>query len=316
MTGHGRGRAYGSGYGGKAGNGVGIGIGIGLALLLGFAAPAFAQSRWISVRPVIAIAEGGDAAFGARWAGAFEPGEQTTLAASFPRETWWGARGEGAWVSKAGATTEPLVNGEAEFGMQVLLLKQRPCLPDTCPEDLVDFDLGYVVIAARAQTETDRSFDEALLAAGATLLYRPNFSWSLESVGFLVPTISIGVGAAWPLRSVLRDSLDLEKTSYTRFDLEADWTIRLEREFVPSALRPLRFDVHFAHYTHGSVEEPIADVVGTSGNFIAFDAGYELTGRVPFFRHAFVRWSDGEHATLPAGRKGWLIGLTIGSTRN
>ena len=277
---------------------------------------AAAQTRWINVRPAVVFGEGGEVALGARWEGAIEPGERSTLALSFPRELWWAARGDGAWASKAGATPEPLVDGEAEFGMQVLLLKQRPCLPNDCPEDLVDFDLGYIALVARAQTEMDRDVDEAMIAAGAALHYRPNFGWSSSGIGFLVPSVSLGIGAAWPVTSALRDSLSVDNTSFTRFDLEAAWTLRLEREWVPGGLRPLRLDAHFAHYTHGNVEDALVDVVGRSGNFIAFDLGYELTGRVPYFRHAFVRWSDGEHATLPFGRKSWLIGLTIGPTRS
>ena len=276
---------------------------------------AAAPTRWINVRPAIAFGEGGDVGFGARWEGAIEPGERSTLALSFPRELWWAARGEGVWISKAGATPEPLVDGEAEFGMQVLLLRQRPCLPDDCPEDLIDFDLGYLAFVARAQTELDRDVDEVMIAAGAALHYRPQFGWSASSIGFLIPTISLGIGAAWPVTSALRDSLRLDNASFTRFDLEAGWTLRLEREWLPTGLRPLRLDAHFAHYTHGNVDDAIVDAVGRSGNFIALDLGYELTGRVPWFRHAFVRWSDGEHATLPFGRKGWLIGLTIGPTR-
>ncbi len=287
-----------------------------LAVLTVASAHAQSSARWINVRPSLVVGEDGEVAFGARWQGGIEPGERSTLALSFPRELWWGARGEGAWASKAGATPEPLVDGEAEFGMQVLLLRQRPCLPDDCPEDLVDFDLGYIALVARAQTEMDRDVDEALIAAGAAVHYRPQFNWSASGVGFLVPTLNIGFGAAWPVTSALRDSLRLDNASYTRFDLEAGWTLRLERAWVPDGLRPLRLDAHFAHYTHGNVDDAIVDVIGTSGNFMAFDLGYELTGRMPYFRHVFVRWSDGEHATLPAGRKGWLIGVTIGPTRS
>jgi len=123
------------------------------------------------------------------------------------------ARGEGVWISKAGATPEPLVDGEAEFGMQVLLLRQRPCLPDDCPEDLIDFDLGYLALVARAQTELDRDVDEVMIAAGAALHYRPQFGWSASSIGFLIPTISLGIGAAWPVTSALRDSLRLDNAS-------------------------------------------------------------------------------------------------------
>jgi hypothetical protein len=269
----------------------------------------------LDVRPVVSRTEDREFSLGARWEGSVEPGARTTLALSFPRELWWGARGSGAWLSKAGAETEPLVDAEGEVGLQVLLLRQRPCLPQDCPADLVGLDLGYVALVARVQGESDRGADETMAAAGGALLYRPPFAWSSDGLGFLVPTLSLGIGAAWPGRSALRDALGAGRAGFTRVDLAAGWTVRLDRSGMPRGLRPLRLDAHVAHFSHGDLEAAIVDSVGSRGRFVAFDVGYELSGRAGVVRHAFVRWSEGEHATLPTGRRGWLLGITIGGAR-
>jgi len=263
------------------------------------------------VKPLLSRNEQGDITFGARWAATVEPTTETKLALSYPRETWWGARGEGAWLSSAAGSAEPLVDASAEFGLQVLLLKQHACTPAHCPEDLVGFDLGYVVLGLEVQGESDGTAIETMGQAGGVFLYRPPFSWSSTGVGFVVPTFSLGVGAAWPLRSALRAALGVAEEQYRRTDVAFGWTIRLERNWVPKGLQPLRFDAHLAQFTHGDLEQAIVDSVGTRGRFVAFDVGYALPERTRHVRDVFLRWSEGKHSTLPTGRKGWLLGVSI-----
>lgn len=289
-----------------------------LFVLLAVAAPSALQAQAsFDVRPVVARTDGDRVSLGARWSGAIEPGKRTSLKLKFPHELWWGVRGTGAWLSRETASPEPLIDADAEFGMQWLLLEQRDCAPGNCPpaDSIVKFDFGYVVIGARLQGETDGNVIETMGAVGGVLLYRPPSQWSVKGLGFLVPTLSFGISSARPLRSALRESLNVENERFTRTDLALGWTFRFGRDWVPGALRPVRLDAHLAHFTHGDLEQPIVDSVGTSGRFVAFDVGYDLPARTRYLRHLFLRWSEGEHATLPTGRKGWLLGVTLGSER-
>lgn len=266
----------------------------------------------LEVKPVLSRNGAGDITAGVRWAAEVEPGGKTTLALSWPRELWWGARAEGAWLPTSARSPEPLIDADAEFGLQVLILKQHACTPQSCPSDLVAYDLGYIVLGVQAQGESDGGAIETMGQAGGVFLYRPPFSWSAEGIGFVVPTISLGLGAAWPLRSALRESLGAAEERYRRADMAFGWTIRLARPWVPPGLRPLRFDAHLARFTHGDLEQAIVDSVGTSGRFVAVEVGYELGEGSRYLRHLFVRWSEGKHTTLPTGRKGWLLGVTLG----
>lgn len=282
-------------------------------LLAGAAAPAraAAQSAHLNIRP--SVRTDGDVAFGARWEAGIEPERRVTTALSFPREAWWRLNGAGAWLSEAAANTEPVVRADGEAGLLLLLLKQRPCLPNDCPDDLVDLDLGYLTLALRGQAELDQQAKEGVLGLGAAVGYRP--LGRTEGLWPLVPSLIAAYSVERPVTSELRDSAGVALEGNWRLDLEALWHVRFAWGWVPAALQDLRLDVDLAHFRRHGVDGEAEGVVRHRGSFAAVDLGYELTGRVPYVRHAFVRWSRGEHPSQPERRRAWLVGVVVGSTR-
>ncbi|HEY8469799.1 MAG TPA: hypothetical protein VIL18_09155 [Longimicrobiales bacterium] len=283
------------------------------ATLLAVAAPAraAAQQAHVNIRP--AVRTDGDFAFGARWDAGLEAERRDRPALSFPREAWWRLNGTGAWLSEAEANTEPVVRADGEAGLLLLLLKQRPCLPDDCPDDLVDLDLGYLTLAVRGQAELDQQAREGVLGLGAAVGYRP--LGRTEGLWPLVPSLFAAYSAERPVMSELRDSAGVELEVNWRLDLDVLWHVRFTWDWVPAALQDLRLDVDLAHFRRHGVAEEAEGVVRRRGSYAAVDLGYELTGRVPYVRHAFVRWSRGEHPSQPERRRAWLVGVVVGSTR-
>lgn len=282
-----------------------------LLIWLAAAPAAVAQDAYFSIRPGLISAD--EMTLGARWELGVEPTMSTALDLSFPREWWFSARGRGAATAAASQNPEPLLDAAAEAGLQILLMRQRPCLPGDCPEDLLDFDYGYVVAGIRTHSELDQRLTEGVLGGGAFATYRPlglqHDFWPF------VPTISAGVSLVHPVISELRDSLDVELSPHGRLDLDLIWHVSFARSWLPSWVRPGRFDASIQHFREWGKNSEIDAAQEEAGTFGALDLGYELTGIAPWFRHAFVRWSTGTQPVERSDRQAWMIGLVIGEPR-
>lgn len=291
----------------KAGSTIRIGPLLLLALA-GFAGSASAQDREFSFWPSL-LRTDQDAYHGAvRWKGSVRSPGQVTLASSFPQERWWEADGRGT-ISASNATSEPLAEGTFDAGLRLLLQKQGICNPD-CPP--ADFDLGYVVLTVRAEGEVGQEAAEVQGGVGAALLYR-----HLHQHAFwpFVPSVSLELQLARPLRSESLDLAGVDKEGYARFDVELIWSLRLNRSFVPGFLQPLRFDFDLLHFNGYGPDDLVAALQGESRTFAAADIGYELTGLVPVVRQIFLRHTQGERVTDPAGGKSWMLGIVLGNSR-
>lgn len=282
-----------------------------LALLFASGVRAQAQPVYYSARPALLNTDGWTV--GARWEAGVEPTQQAVLAASFPREFAFQLHGRGAVTGRAAWNPEPLVDASADAGLQVLLLSQRPCLPDDCPDDLVRFNAGYVTVGARVATQFDQPVEEGLVSIGGSLRYRPlglQHGWWP-----VVPSVGIAYMADKPFTSTTRDTLGVENEVYGRLDLEAIWHVLFGRDWLPRWLHPVRLDVVVAHYRKIGTDEPVEAVAGRSGTFVSVDLGYELTGRMPWLRQVFLRWSNGEHVVRPRSERAWMLGVVVGMTR-
>lgn len=281
------------------------------ALALALGSRVHAQPAYYSVRPAVMNTEGWTV--GARWEAGVEPTQRTVLASSFPREFSFQMDGQGAVAGRAAWNPEPLVDAKAEAGLQVLLLSQRPCLPDDCPEDLVRFNAGYVTVGARGATQFDQVLEEGVVSIGGSFRYRPlGLQRGLWPV---VPSVGVAYVADKPLISTLRDTLGVDNETYGRFDLEVLWHVLMGWDWVPRWLHPARLDVLIAHYRTVGTDEQIEMVTGRKGTFLSIDLGYELTGRAPWLRQVFLRWSRGEHVVRPRSERAWMLGVVLGATR-
>ncbi len=259
-------------------------------------APLEAQVAF-SLSPSVARGDDDRFTFGARY-DLSAKNDGTAHLELFPWFSWFALEAKGTYLHRAASSTDPLIDLNGDAGAQILVSHWGR-------------GTGYVVLGARIAGEADQRFEEAFTTLGGALQYAPPPRFSAFGVGFLLPRLTLEYGATIPVRSAIRDALGADAETYRRLAIEADWTLRLARTGFPTALHPVRIDLHLAHYRHENVEAAVEDSIGASGRFLGATLGYEFTGRVDWIRHAFVRWSEGEHAALPVGRRNVLVGITL-----
>lgn len=284
------------------------GAALGLLLLLAPLPEAAAQTPYLSVRPA-AIHEN-EWTVGVRWAAGLEPGQSFEPRLKFPRAWRYAVRGRGTAAARKASNPEPILDAEADVGLTLQLIEQLPCLPGNCPDDLTRFDLGYISLNLRAAALVDQGAQEGLAGLGAAVVYRP--LGRQEGAWFLVPTVGVGYTADWVLVSDLRDALDVDPETSGRLDLEFIWHVFFAREGIPAWLQPGRFDATLAHFRRHGLADRVEDVLGSTGTFVALSLGYELTGKAPWVRQLFVRWSDGDHPVQYVDDAAWMLGIVIG----
>ena len=277
-------------------------------LLVFGAVEAAAQTPYLSVRP--AVIHETDWTLGVRWAAGLEPGQSFEPRLKFPRAWRYAVRGRGTAAARKASSPEPILDAEADVGLTVQLIEQLPCLPGNCPDDLTRFDLGYLRLGLRAGVLVDQGAQEGLAGLGAAVVYRP--LGKQEGAWFLVPTVDVGYTADWILVSDLRDALDVEHETAGRLDLEVIWHVFFARAGVPAWLQPGRFDAVLTHFRRHGLDDRVESVVGDTGTFVSLSLGYELTGKAPWVRQVFVRWSDGDHPVQYVDDAAWMLGVVIG----
>jgi hypothetical protein len=163
-----------------------------------------------------------------------------------------------------------------------------------------------------AEGEVGQEAAEAHGGVGAALLYRHLHQHALWP---FVPSVSLELQLARPLRSESLDLAGVDKEFYQRLDVELIWSLRLNRSFVPGFLQPLRFDFDLLHFDELGLDAATAALQADTGTFAAADVGYELTGLVPVVRQIFLRHTQGERVTNPAGGRSWMLGIVLGNSR-
>jgi hypothetical protein len=273
--------------------------------------PVHAQDVDWSLSPALAQDDDGKLAIGLRWGLDVSPQPRIRPALDFPSELWYELRLNGAVLSRADASVEPVGRAMMDFGWRVSLSSQRPFDMQHPDRELQKFDFGYLFIGAQGRAEMDQPADEGIAGIAAVMNYRRMGLYS--GLRPLLPNLTAGYAYIQPVFSEVFDALNEDKDPYRQLDLGAFWTFRSVYETTPGWFNNLRWMAGINYFRRFGLPGDTGDLIDESGFNYHLDLGYELSGMSRYLNYIFVRYSDGTFPIFHEDRRQWMIGITLGS---
>lgn len=194
-------------------------------------------------------------------------------------------------------------------GLSVSLSK--PAEPFICPDEMPDeecaqrmvevgstaFDLGFVSLSGRVRYESSLGFSEQQLAGGAELRY--------GHLRGYIPSLVVTYDVVKPLQSDVRQAVGVPDDSFSRWMLQG---------YVRHQVGRVRGDLEAAGFWASGMASQLDEIGWSDGGYVAGTVSVVVDR--PIFGalradRIYVRYSDGEHTSLPRPGQTWGVGFEL-----
>lgn len=200
-------------------------------------------------------------------------------------------------------------NAEAflEVGVSVSLSERAPIDLDDDPDDpdveAFRFDYGFGGLSARLQYESNTDLTEHALVGGAALQWvDPARPW--------LPSLVVTGEAVRPVRSDIREALELDREVHGRIGLRGYWLVPLARS--------LQGELDTAYFWTTGLESLLREAGWDRGPYLSTGLGWILDRRIGgeewlLLESISVSHAWGQRPTGPPEERGWMVGISVGT---
>lgn len=195
------------------------------------------------------------------------------------------------------------LTGGLGAGLSISLARRAPLDLDADPDDpdarFYDFNYGFLGLGVRLGYEADAVWDEHGLTAGAQA------RWTDPTRSYLPSTV-VTLEGVRPVRSELREGLDLDRETYARLGLSGYWRLP-----VTGSLE-LRLDA--GHFRSWGLDAVLDEAGLGSGSYLAGEVGWRMAqpmGRLSLDA-LFLGYAWGQQPTAVDEAKAWTVGVEVG----